>query len=56
VILNAVKKHSIGYFKKLTDYFAENFNRMLLGGFSVLNDSNCFWAFVVNCFNHLIER
>ena len=29
---------------------------MLLGGFSVLNDSNCFWSFVVNCFNHLIER
>jgi len=50
------KKHSIDYFEKLTDCFAENLNRVLLGGFSDLNDSNCFWAFVVNCYNHLIER
>jgi len=56
VILNVVKKHSIGYFEKSTDYFVENLNKMLLGGFSVLNDSNCFWVFVVNYFNHLIER
>jgi len=56
VILNPVNKHSIGYFEKSTDSFAENLNRMLLGGFFVLNDSNCFWAFIVNFFNHLIER
>jgi len=47
VDFNAVKQKSIGYFKKSTDYFIENLNIILLSGFSVLNDSNSFWAFVV---------
>jgi len=42
-----VKQKSIGYFGKSTNFFAENLNKILLSGFSVLNDSNNFWAFVV---------
>jgi len=47
VVFYAFKSNSIDYFEKSTDYFAENHNRILLSGFSVLNDSNSFWAFVV---------
>jgi len=47
VDFNVVKQKSIGYFDKSIDCFSENLNRIMLSGFSILNDSNFFWAFVV---------
>jgi len=47
VDFNAIKQKSIGYFEKSTDCVAENLNKIMVSGFSVLNDSNSFWAFVV---------
>jgi len=47
VDFNVVKQKSIGYLQKSTDCFAENLNKILLSEFSVLNDSNKFWIFVV---------
>jgi len=38
---------NIGYFEKSIDCFSEILNRILLSGFSVLNDSNNFWFLVV---------
>jgi len=46
VDFNVVKQKSIGYFEKSTDCFVENLNRILLSGFSILNDSKSFWTFV----------
>jgi len=51
----AVKQKSIDCFDKSIDCLSENLNKILLSGFSVLNDSNSFCYFF-NCFNHLIER
>jgi len=43
----SITQKSIDYFDKLIDCFSENLNKILLSGFSVLNDSNNFWFFVV---------
>jgi len=42
-----VKQKSIDCFDKSIDCFSENHNKILLSGFSVLNDSNNFWCFVL---------
>jgi len=43
----AVKQKSIDCFDKSMHCFSENLNKILLNGFSVLNDSNNFWFFVL---------
>jgi len=45
-----VKQKSIDYFDKSVDCFSKNLNRILLSGFSVLNDSKSFWFFVLTIF------
>jgi len=42
-----VTQKSIDCFDRSIDYFSENLNKILLSGFSVLNDSNIFWFFVL---------
>ena len=51
----SITQKSIDYFDKLIDCFSENLNKILLSGFSVLNDSNNFWFFVVTVLTIWLE-